>query len=107
MVVLTGRGYSTAEVAAELGVHPSGRVPLDEGTAAALCGGRGPATVSRRKLSRSALGRFAGQYADYLADLHADRGGMPGAIPGPVLGGAQSDPSWSGAAATWPPEAAS
>jgi len=64
MLLLAGPGYSTSEVARELGVAPLGRVPDDPRGAAALCG---RAAAPRWLPGRSALGRFAEKVAVELA----------------------------------------
>lgn len=67
VLLLVGDGYSTAEVARELGVPPLGRVPHDSLGAAVLCGRRPRSRWSRGGPSRSALGRFANKVTTLLA----------------------------------------
>ncbi|GAA3040737.1 chromosome partitioning protein [Actinokineospora globicatena] len=70
MLLLVGDGYSTTEVARELGVPPWGRVPHDPKGAAVLRGQRGSSRWRRTGPGRSALGRFALQLATELAARH-------------------------------------
>ncbi|PPK63362.1 chromosome partitioning protein [Actinokineospora auranticolor] len=70
VLLLVGDGYSTAEVARELGVPPWGRVPHDPTGAAVLRGQRGGSRWRRTGPERSALGRFALQLATELATRH-------------------------------------
>jgi hypothetical protein len=65
--MLVGEGYSTAEVARELGVPPLGRVPDDPNGAAVLCGRPNTLRWGRSGPAHSALGRFAHRVATELA----------------------------------------
>ncbi|MFD8497735.1 chromosome partitioning protein [Amycolatopsis sp. NPDC059657] len=67
VLLLVGDGYSTTEVARELGVSPWGRVPEDVYGAAVLCGR--PCGFRWRRVgpSHSPLGRFAHTVARTLA----------------------------------------
>ncbi|WP_158851169.1 chromosome partitioning protein [Saccharothrix deserti] len=67
VLLLVGEGYSTAEVARELGVSPLGRVPHDPSGAAVLCGRPGKRRWGRSGPAHSALGRFAHKVATRLA----------------------------------------
>ncbi|EWC64531.1 hypothetical protein UO65_0138 [Actinokineospora spheciospongiae] len=67
VLLLVGEGYSTAEVARELGVCPLGRVPEDPSGAAVLCGRPNRLRWERSGPTRSALGRFAHRVATELA----------------------------------------
>ncbi|WP_424187630.1 MinD/ParA family ATP-binding protein [Actinokineospora sp. G85] len=67
VLLLVGAGYSTAEVARELGVPPLGRVPDDPNGAAVLCGRPNTLRWGRSGPERSALGRFARRVAIELA----------------------------------------
>jgi hypothetical protein len=68
VLLLAGEGYSTAEVARELGVVPLGRIPDDPTGAAVLCGR--PNTLRWGRIggpTHSALGRYAHRVATRLA----------------------------------------
>lgn len=67
VLLLVGEGYSTAEVARELGVPPLGRVPHDPDGAAVLCGRPNRLRWGRSGPAHSALGRFALRVAAELA----------------------------------------
>lgn len=67
VLLLVGEGYSTAEVARELGVPPLGRVPDDPNGAAVLCGRPNTLRWGRSGPAHSALGRFAHRVATELA----------------------------------------
>lgn len=67
VLLLVGEGYSTAEVARELGVPPLGRVPDDPNGAAVLCGRSNKLRWGRSGPAHSALGRFAHRVATELA----------------------------------------
>lgn len=67
VLLLVGDGYSTAEVARELGVPPMGRVPDDPIGAAVLCGRPNKLRWGRTGPTQSALGRFAHKVATQLA----------------------------------------
>ncbi|CRK55193.1 hypothetical protein [Alloactinosynnema sp. L-07] len=67
VLLLVGDGYSTAEVARELGVSPLGRVPDDPSGAAVLCGRPNKLRWGRSGPEHSALGRFAHRVATELA----------------------------------------
>lgn len=67
VLLLVGEGYSTAEVARELGVPPLGRVPDDPNGAAVLCGRPNKLRWGRSGPAHSALGRFAHRVATELA----------------------------------------
>ncbi|MEV8442145.1 chromosome partitioning protein [Actinosynnema sp. NPDC051121] len=66
VLLLVGDGYSSAEVARELGVPPLGRVPHDPNGAAVLCGRPNKLRWGRGGPSHSALGRFAHKVATHL-----------------------------------------
>jgi MinD-like ATPase involved in chromosome partitioning or flagellar assembly len=68
VLLLVGEGYSTAEVARELGVSPLGRVPYDPDGAAVLCGRPSRRRWRRSGPAHSALGRYAHKVATLLAD---------------------------------------
>ncbi|GAA2975713.1 chromosome partitioning protein [Actinokineospora diospyrosa] len=70
MLLLIGDGYSSTEIARELGVPPWGHVPHDPKGAAVLRGQRGASRWRRTGPTRSALGRFASQLAADLAARH-------------------------------------
>lgn len=67
VLLLVGEGYSTAEVARELGVPPLGRVPDDPSGAAVLCGRPNKLRWGRSGPAHSTLGRFAHRVATELA----------------------------------------
>ncbi|QFZ18484.1 hypothetical protein [Saccharothrix syringae] len=67
VLLLVGEGYSSAEVAWELGVLPLARVPHDPNGAAVLCGRPNKLRWGRSGSSCSALGRFAHKVATQLA----------------------------------------
>ncbi len=67
VLLLVGEGYSTTEVARELGVLPLGRVPDDPNGAAVLCGRPGKLRWGRSGPTHSMLGRFAYRVATDLA----------------------------------------
>ncbi|HWO67484.1 MAG TPA: chromosome partitioning protein [Umezawaea sp.] len=67
VLLLVGEGYSTDEVARELGVLPSGRVPDDPRGAAVLCGRPNKPQWGRSDPAHSALGRFAHRFATEIA----------------------------------------
>ncbi|MGW5053952.1 chromosome partitioning protein [Actinokineospora sp. NPDC004072] len=93
VLLLVGEGYSTAEVARELGVPPLGRVPDDPSGAAVLCGRPNKLRWGRSDPARSALGRFAHRVAIELATRErtsVSRTQWPAEpltqVPGPVPG---------------------
>lgn len=65
-MLLVGGGYSTAEVARELGVVPLGRVPEDPHGAAVLCGRPSTRRWGRSGPAHSALGQIAYKVAKVL-----------------------------------------
>jgi hypothetical protein len=67
VLLLVGEGYSTAEVARELGVPPLGRVPEDPRGAAVLCGRSNALRWGRRGPAHSSLGQLAHKVATVLA----------------------------------------
>ncbi len=67
VLLLVGEGYSSTEVARELGVPPLGRVPDDPHGAAVLCGRPNEVRWRRSDPVHSALGRFAHKIATDLA----------------------------------------
>ena len=72
VLVVTGPGHASAEVARELGVAVLARLPHDTAGAQVLSGEGGwSLPLRRRRLDRSALGRAAGQLAADLIDLTA------------------------------------
>ncbi|NUT52514.1 MAG: chromosome partitioning protein [Saccharothrix sp.] len=79
VLLLVGEGYSTAEVARELGVPPLGRVPDDPNGAAVLCGRPNKLRWGRSGPAHSALGRFAHRVATELATR--DRPAPPSSQP--------------------------
>jgi len=81
VLVLVGQGYSSAEVARELGVAPLGRVPHDPNGAAVLCGRPNTARRTGSGPSRSALGRFAHRLATQLATRERPAPPSPQQVP--------------------------
>ncbi|MEV0675888.1 chromosome partitioning protein [Actinosynnema sp. NPDC050436] len=77
VLLLVGEGYSTAEVARELGVPPLGRVPDDPNGAAVLCGRPNTLRWGRSGPSHSALGRCAHRVATELATREHPPAGRP------------------------------
>lgn len=64
VLLLVGDGFSTAEVARELGVAPLGRIPEDPNGAAVLCGRPNTSRwVRTGSPTQSALGRYAHKVA--------------------------------------------
>ncbi|MFI6098182.1 chromosome partitioning protein [Lentzea sp. NPDC051213] len=90
VLLLVGKGYSTAEVARELGVRPLGRVPEDEHGAAVLCGRPSRLRWRRGGPSHSALGRFAHKVATVLVPQQQE---TPDAAPGPLAANSQNVPT--------------
>ncbi|MFF0147019.1 MinD/ParA family ATP-binding protein [Amycolatopsis sulphurea] len=80
-MVLVGDGYSTAEVARELGVLPLGRVPNDPHGAAVLCGRPGPVRWGRSGPAHSALGQVAHKIAEMLISEHASPPALSQRLP--------------------------
>lgn len=78
-LLLVGDGYSTSDVARELGVPPLGRIPEDPRGAAVLCGRHAGSRWGRRGPGHSALGRIASKVAQALAEP------APTGSPGPVV----------------------
>lgn len=67
VLLLVGDGYSTTEVARELGVPPLGRIPHDPAGAAVLCGRPSRVRWNRGGPSQSVLGQVAHKIATVLA----------------------------------------
>jgi hypothetical protein len=82
-MLLVGEGYSPAEVARELGVHPWGRVPDDPRGAAVLCGRAPVLRWGRSGPSRSALGQFAHKVAKVILAEQAPPPVLPHQGPAP------------------------
>lgn len=105
VLLLVGEGYSTAEVARELGAPPLGRVPDDPNGAAVLCGRPNKLRWGRSGPEHSALGRFAHKVATELATREGppipDRSRLqpaPPLTPAPALGSVPGVPAGS----VWP-----
>lgn len=81
VMLLAGEGYSSAEVARELGVPPLSRVP-DDPRGAAVFGGR-PGTLrwGRSGPAHSSLGQLAHQVAKVLVARHAPPLELPHQAP--------------------------
>lgn len=72
VLVLTGPGYTDADVTRELGVAVHARLPHDPAGAAVWSGQRAVTRRGRRNAERSALGRAAGRLAKSLIQLTSD-----------------------------------
>lgn len=72
VLLLAGKGHSTAAVTRELGICPLGRVPDDTRGAAVLSGQRAVLRWDRSGPSRSLLGQFAEETAARLATPHPE-----------------------------------
>lgn len=79
VLLLVGAGYSTTDVARELGVPPLGLIPEDPRGAAVLCGRPAGLRWRRGGPSHSALGRVAHQVARNLSE-HTPRTAAPGPV---------------------------
>ncbi|WP_246037632.1 MinD/ParA family ATP-binding protein [Saccharothrix texasensis] len=96
-MLLVGEGYSTAEVARELGVLPLGRVPSDPHGAAVLCGRPSTRRWGRSGPAHSALGQVAHKVAKVLLADQVPPAAMPRQKPAeneasPVVGAAPGVP---------------
>ncbi|MBP2474844.1 MinD-like ATPase involved in chromosome partitioning or flagellar assembly [Crossiella equi] len=80
-MLLVGEGYSTAEVARELGVLPLGRVPDDPHGAAVLCGRPSTLRWGRSGPAHSALGQVAHKVAKVLIAEQAPPPALPRQAP--------------------------
>jgi MinD-like ATPase involved in chromosome partitioning or flagellar assembly len=81
-MLLVGDGYSTTEVARELGVLPLGRIPDDPHGAAVLCGRPSTLRWGRSGPAHSALGQVAQKVAKVLIAEQAPPSGLPRQGPG-------------------------
>lgn len=82
MMLLVGEGYSSAEVARELGVSPLGRVPDDPRGAAVLCGRSSGMRWNRGGPAQSALGLVAHHVAKTLVAQQTPPPALPRQRPG-------------------------
>lgn len=80
-MLLVGDGYSTTDVARELGVLPLGRVPHDPRGAAVLCGRPSTLRWGRSGPAHSALGRVAHKVAKVLVAEQAPAPAVPRQVP--------------------------
>jgi hypothetical protein len=83
VMLLVGEGYSSAEVARELGVPPLGRVPHDPHGAAVLRGRPNSLRWSRSGPAHSPLGQLAHKVAKSLVAQHVPPPELPRPTPVP------------------------
>ncbi|WP_052373024.1 chromosome partitioning protein [Amycolatopsis taiwanensis] len=77
VMLLVGQGYSSTEVARELGVQPLGRIPDDPRGAAVLCGRPSALRWGRSGPAHSALGQLAHKVAKALFAEQAPPPALP------------------------------